>query len=395
MLEVPVAITAVGAVTALGLGPDCLFDGLLAGVRGFGRVERFGVNGCRVQLAAEVRGDLPVVGSTRTADLAVTAVRNAIAKLPPFVDLSRVGVVLGSAGAGTAGLEDRLLGIADAPALLRRYTKRELVDEVARSLGFGGPRHAINTACSSGAMAVALAADWLRFGDCDVAIAVGADELGRFTYTGFHALRAMDPEPCRPFDRHRQGLTMGEGAGCVVLERPREARRRGAPIRAFLGAVGQACDAHHLTAPDPSGAGPARAIARALEGAGVEPREVGFINAHGTGTPLNDAAEVSSIEVALGAAAVECPVHSVKATVGHCMGAAGAIEAVVAVLSLERQLVPHTAGLTDCEFDGRVRCVRGEPLHVEADFALSTSFGFGGNDAAILLAHPRVFEEGT
>jgi 3-oxoacyl-[acyl-carrier-protein] synthase II len=290
-------------------------------------------------------------------------------------------------------LERQLSEGATEPSFISRYSKRRVVDEVADAFGFSGPRHAVNTACSSGAVAIAIATDWLREGDCDLAIALGSDELGRFTFTGFHALRAMDPEPCRPFDRNRRGLSMGEGAGCLVLERPADARRRGSCVYGYVCSVGLACDAHHLTAPDPEGYGPARAIRAALEEARLGPEAIGFINAHGTGTPLNDAAEVASIERGLGACAVRCPVHSVKATAGHCMGAAGAIEAVVALHSLKQGLVPHTAGLQDCEFDGRVHCVKARPLAVDVDFAMSTSFGFGGNDAAIVLSHPRVFED--
>jgi 3-oxoacyl-[acyl-carrier-protein] synthase II len=301
-------------------------------------------------------------------------------------------VVLGSAGAGTLALERRLTGDITAASFLNGYSKRGVVDEVADAFSIKGPRHAINTACSSGAVAIAIAVDWLREGDCDVAIALGSDELGRFTYTGFHALRAMAPEPCRPFDRNRCGLSMGEGAGCLILERSSDAKRRGSVIRGYVCSVGLSCDAHHLTAPDPEGYGPARAIRAALDVANLSPEAIGFINAHGTGTPLNDAAEVASIEVGLGASAVRCPVHSSKATTGHCMGAAGAIEAVVALNSLERGLVPHTAGLSDCEFDGRVHCVKERPLGVDVDYAMSTNFGFGGNDAAVVLAHPRVFE---
>jgi 3-oxoacyl-(acyl-carrier-protein) synthase len=299
-----------------------------------------------------------------------------------------MGLVVGSAGAGTDVLE-RSLGAS--PVLsndwVRRYQKRWLADEISRVLGIGGPRTVINTACSSAAIAIGIGVDWLRAGDCDCVLAIGTDELGRFTYTGFHALRALDPEPCRPFDRNRRGLSMGEGAGCLVLERASDASRRGRPIRGYVLAVGLACDSHHLTAPDPDGVGASRAFAFGLSEAGIDVRDIGFVNAHGTGTPLNDAAEVASLERALGARAASCPVHSVKATTGHCMGAAGAIEAIVALCSLETGIVPATAGLEDCEFEGRVCCVKEHPIRVDASYAVSTNFGFGGNDAAVVLAH--------
>jgi 3-oxoacyl-(acyl-carrier-protein) synthase len=382
----PVAVTAMGAVTALGTGADRLFQGLLEGQRAFRPVQRFGLQDCRVTLAAEVTCDVPEVGSSRTAGLAVIAARDALSTFEHRIESNRIGVVLGSAGAGTSVLERQLQDPSTYEAWLALYAKRHLVDAVAEHLGFTGPRHVINTACSSGAVAIAIAIDWLKNNDCDCVLALGSDELGRFTYTGFHSLRAMDPEPCRPFDRNRRGLTMGEGAGCLILERPTDALKRGAKVHGFIRAVGLACDSHHLTAPDPEGIGPARAIEAALMEAQLDASAIGFVNAHGTGTPLNDAAEIASIERGLGVCAANCPIHSVKATIGHCMGAAGTIEAVVALTSLARGLVPHTTGLEDSEFEGRVHCVKGRPLEVTAQHALSTSFGFGGNDAAIVLS---------
>lgn len=389
MREDPIAVTAFGAVTALGAGVGQLWQGLLEGRRPFSPVQAFGVEGCRVQAAAEVTIPVPSVGSDRSAGLAVLAAREAVqpgldAMIPP----QRIGLVVGSAGAGTDVLETALADPSAVPSdWWRRYEKRWLADCIATALGLDGPRTVINTACSSSAVAIGIGADWLRAGDCDAVLAIGTDALGRFTFTGFHALRALDPEPCRPFDRSRRGLSMGEAAGCLLLERGLDAQRRGRPIRGYVLGVGMACDAHHLTAPDPSGAGAARAIERALADAGIDADAIGFVNAHGTGTPLNDAAEVASLVRALGQHAPHCPVHTVKATTGHCMGAAGAIEAIATMLALENAIVPATAGLVDDEFEGQVRCVKGHPLPVEAKYAISTNFGFGGNDAALVFAH--------
>jgi 3-oxoacyl-[acyl-carrier-protein] synthase II len=302
-------------------------------------------------------------------------------------------LIIGCSNAGTAVLERAIEDVESMPVdWWLRYQKRWLVDVVAAALreetGIAiGPRTAVNTACSSGAVAVALGVDWLRAGDCDCILAIGTDELSRFTFSGFHALRAIDPAPCRPFDRSRCGLSMGEGAGCLVLERARDADRRRCANRGYVLSVGMSCDAYHFTAPDPEGTGAARALTLGLAEAGLLPDAIGFVNAHGTGTPLNDTAEVASIEMAFGAHAADCPVHSVKSTIGHCMAAAGAIEAIVALRSLETGIVPATAGLVDSEFDGRVHCVKGQPLQVRADYAISTNFGFGGNNAAMVLAH--------
>lgn len=383
-----IAVTAFGAVTALGAGVEALWQGLLEGRQPFSRVRAFAVEGCRAQLAAEVVADVPLVDGDRSAGLAMMAAEQALRAAPFAVPAHRVGLIVGSAGAGTAVLEQALLEVASMPNnWWRRYQKRWLADGIARALGVEGPRTVINTACSSSAVAIALGADWLRASDCDCVLAIGTDELGRFTYTGFHALRALDPSPCRPFDRNRAGLTMGEGAGCLVLRRARDAQRQGLDTRGYVVGVGLSCDAHHLTAPDPEGRGAARALTLALEDAALDVDAVGFVNAHGTGTPLNDAAEVASLERALGTRAASCPVHSIKATTGHCMGAAGAIEAIVALRSLELGIVPATAGLSDCEFDGRIHCVKDRPMHVQASYAVSTNFGFGGNDAALVFAH--------
>lgn len=392
MHENAIAVTAFGAVTALGVGVDALWQGQLEGRRPFGKARAFELDGCKVQIAAEVTADLPYVGDDRSASLAVLAAREALGAVN-LDSRQRVGLVVGSACAGTAVLERALAQDPGVPPTwTKRYERRWLADEIAAALtrehGLAiGQRAVINTACTSGAVAIALASDWLRADECDCVLAIGTDELGRFTYTGFLSLRSLDPEPCRPFDRARRGLTIGEGAGCLILERARDAARRGAPCRGHVLSVGLACDAHHLTAPDPDGFGAVRAIERGLSEAGISVRDIGFVNAHGTGTPLNDVAEVTSLERTLGEYAPGCPVHSVKGTTGHCMGAAGAIEAIVALRSLETGLVPPTAGLTDCEFEGRVRCVKDRPLQVEAACAISTSFGFGGSDAVVVLAH--------
>jgi 3-oxoacyl-[acyl-carrier-protein] synthase II len=393
MHENAFAVTGFGAVTALGLGVDALWQGQLEGRRAFRTVSSFDVQGCRAQIAAEVTADVPAVGEDRSASLAVLAASEALHGADIDDKRQRLGLVVGSACAGTAVLETALSATPDLfPSWCRRYERRWLADEVAAALARNahvaiGPRAVINTACTSGAVAIALAGDWLRANDCDCVLAIGTDELARFTYTGFLSLRSLDPNPCRPFDRTRRGLTIGEGAGCLVLERVRDATRRGAPIRGRILSVGLACDAHHLTAPDPEGSGAVRALERGLAEAGIGVSDVGFVNAHGTGTPLNDVAEITSIERAFGEHARECPVHSVKGTIGHCMGAAGAIEAIVALRSLETGIVPATAGLSDCEFDGRVSCVKEHAIKVEASYAVSTSFGFGGNDAVVVLAH--------
>jgi 3-oxoacyl-[acyl-carrier-protein] synthase II len=400
-----IAVTGLGVITSLGTDPDTLFRGLVRAERGFGKVRAFDTTGCRVDIAAEARlpetGPKPIgvahAAYTRTAALAHHAASAALRQAElPGETLGRAGLVLGSAGAGTPALEAYLARVsAGAPrraraAMMLGFPKRLLTDVVASTLGLGGPRATINTACSSGAVSVIHGIDLLRSGHCDAVLAGGADELTRFTLTGFCSLRAVDPEPCRPFDRTRRGMSLGEGAGAVVLERLADVRARGGRVLAIVAGFGHSCDAGHLTAPDPGGGMAGRAMRAALEMAGVDAADVAFVSAHGTGTPHNDSAEVRAICRTLGVYARRCPVHTVKASVGHCMGAAGAVEAVAAISSLTEGLVPPTAGLTDPEFADDADFVRDEPRRVTGQFGLSNSFGFGGNNAALLLAHPEV-----
>jgi 3-oxoacyl-[acyl-carrier-protein] synthase II len=383
-----------GAVSALGRDAAEIFERLVAGERGIGRIRGFDTTGCRVDIAAEAP-DVPLpprgtAAHSRTAALALHAARAALAQahLGPE-SRQRVGLALGSAGDGTPVLEERLGGRGHSSRLLA-YPRRASTDLVAWSLGLGGPRATLNTACSSGAVAVIHGSMLLRSGACDAVLAGGADELTRFTLTGFCSLRAVDPGPCRPFDRERRGMTLGEGAGMLLLERLADARSRGAEVLAVLAGTGHTCDAHHLTAPDPEGRSAARAMRLALAEASVGPDRLGFVNAHGTGTPHNDAAEVRAITAALGPYAARCPVHSAKASIGHCMGAAGAIEAVIAIESLRERTVPPTAGLEQPEFEHELDFVRGGARRVDAPYGLSTSFGFGGNNGVLVFARPEV-----
>jgi 3-oxoacyl-[acyl-carrier-protein] synthase II len=389
----PIAVIGMGAVSPLGVGIDSLWSGLLACDRPFRRYSAAGVESCRVGIAAEVSAPLERSASSRSIDFGVVAAREALRAAFCDPQRQRIGVVMGSTAAGDAAVElalskDTTDAVGQA-SLLRASNKGLLVNELCFALGVRGPRQSINTACSSGANAIALVCDGLQMGDFEIGLAIGCDEISRFTFSGFHALRALDPNPCRPFDRARRGMTLGEGAGCLVLQRLSDARRGAIPVLGCVVGVGVSCDAHHLTAPDPEGHGAALAIQRALATANLEIEDLGFINAHGTGTPLNDAAEVAGLQRALGEFAARCPLHSAKASTGHCLGAAGAIEAIVALLSLRSGLVPATAGLSDCEFDGLVDCVRDRPRSVCARYGLSNSFGFGGNNTSLVLSRPE------
>jgi 3-oxoacyl-[acyl-carrier-protein] synthase II len=262
-------------------------------------------------------------------------------------------------------------------------------DAVARWLGVTGPVRTVSSACSSGALALGAALEAVRYGEVDVAIAGGSDSLCQLTYAGFNSLRSVDEGACRPFRPGREGMSFGEGAAVLVLEPLERVLERGGEPLAELAGAGSACDAHHMTAPDPSGTGAAAAIEAALRDAGLQPAEIGFVNAHGTGTPLNDAAEWQAMRRVFGERAGEIPLSATKALLGHLLGSSGAIEAVATVLCLrhgELHPVPTgEGGAVDPE--SPVSLVLDHPLPLPGvRAAVSTSLAFGGSNAALVFS---------
>jgi 3-oxoacyl-[acyl-carrier-protein] synthase II len=257
---------------------------------------------------------------------------------------------------------------------------------VARALGVRGPVVTFSTACTSANVALAAALDALRSGEVDVAIAGGADELCEITYAGFNSLRAVDPQPSRPFRATRAGLSMGEGAGVLLLETLAHAQARGANVLAELAGAGRSCDAHHVSAPAPDGAGAAAAIQLALRDAATTADQVTFVNAHGTGTPHNDDAESKAMASVFGARTLHLPLTSTKSLVGHLLGAAGGIEAVFTTLSIVHRLLPPTAGDEPIDASLGLMVVTGAARALpEHNLGLSTNLAFGGNNAVVLL----------
>jgi 3-oxoacyl-[acyl-carrier-protein] synthase II len=269
------------------------------------------------------------------------------------------------------------------PTKVLNHPPDQTTDRIAERWGFLGPRSTITTACSSSATSLGYAADLIRHGYADVVVTGGADTFARLTHGGFNALRAVDPEPCRPFDRRRKGLSIGEAAGILVFEEEGRARRRGARIRArFLG-YGVTSDAHHMTQPEPSGEAGARTLRACLQAARLNPQDVDYVNAHGTATQQNDSAETASIRRARGARADEIPVSSIKSMLGHCLCSAGAIEAVATVLTIETGVIPPTIRWEEpdpeCDLDVVPNVARKSRVRA----ALSNSFAFGGNSTVV------------
>ncbi len=393
----PACITGLGAVSGWGWGVAALWAGLTGDRSAIRIPERFDTSEHKTRLAAEVPGEEPLRGAqwSRCDRFALAAAGEAIEhagldRLPPSA-----GIFFGGSTAAMAEGERffaALTGHSRTRLRLGWLASHQLNgpgDAVARAMKVTGPVQSVSSACASGALAVGMALDAVRSGEVEIALAGGADALCALTYAGFNALRAVDPDPSRPFRAERAGLSLGEGAGVVVIESEAAARRRGARVLACLLGSGASCDAHHMTAPRADGLGAARAIRGALEDSGVEPDDVGFVSAHGTGTPLNDSSETAALLDVFGDRALRLPVTSVKGSVGHLLGSSGAIEAVAAVQSLVSGEIHPTPGEESVDPELGVDLVTGRsrPLD-EGGIGLSTSFAFGGSNAALLIGPP-------
>ena len=401
-----IAVTGLGLVTSLGFGRELSFSRLCAGERGISEVSLFDSSGLKSRIAAEVRGlDVRAIAPhgeaedwSRSDALSFLAAREALEQAAHAAH-APLGLVLGGTTGGMYETERALAALL--PGRISPHDARRLLDfplavsveRIARALGNVGPTATVCSACSSGAVAIALGASWLLSGRASRVLAGGVDGLCQLTFTGFSALGAVDPEPSRPFDVSRAGLTLGEGAGCLVLELESTARARGASILAFLSGWAVASEAHHVTHPEPSGVRAARVLSDAIAVAGLSTSEIDYVNAHGTGTVQNDAMEARALERVFADEAARVWVSSSKGQIGHTLGAAGAIEAAITALSVNRDMLPPTAGLERPEAPA-LRHVLAPNQREQLRAALSSSFGFGGACAVLAFeapsAEPRV-----
>jgi 3-oxoacyl-[acyl-carrier-protein] synthase II len=392
-----IAVTGIGAVSGYGAGVDALWRGLLSGESAIREITRFDPGRHRTRFASEVPREAvppaPFRGASLADRYALAALAEALAQagLGNAPEGRETGVYFGCSTGGTHETErffDELTG-GGRPHLhwLVSHQTSGPGDAVARACGATGPVTTISSACASATLALGGALDDLASGAVDLAVTGGADALCELTFAGFNSLRAVDPVACRPFRAGREGMTIGEGAAILVLEREEDVRARGARPLAWLLGAGGSCDAHHMTAPDPSGQGIRRAIEATLADAGVAPERIDFVNAHGTGTPLNDAAEAAALAMVFGERLARLPVTSTKGAVGHFLGSAGAVEAVATVLCLGARLVHPTHGGGEVDPAGPVDLVTGAPRPLPAGaVALSTNFAFGGSNGAVVLA---------
>jgi 3-oxoacyl-[acyl-carrier-protein] synthase II len=395
-----IAVTGVGAVSALGVGARATFERLLSGERAVTPLSLFEPGATRCRIAAEVKGlDLAAIAPrelasrfTRSDALALLAAREALADARVAEGTGTLGLAIGATTGGMFETENDLIANPDAPLAVRalRLLSHPLsatAELLSATLPGVVQSSTVCSACSSSAVALVRAAALLRTGAVDRVLAGGADGLSRLTFLGFDSLGALDPEPCRPFDASRRGLNLGEGAAFLVLERESLARARGAHVIAFFSGCAVTAEAHHITHPEPSGALAAALLRRALERAALAPGDVGYVNAHGTGTQQNDAMEARALHAVFGDEIARVAISSSKAQLGHTLGAAGALEAVISVLSLERGLAPPTAGLEQPE-DARISHVVGAARAFSLPAAVSCSFGFGGTGSVLVFEGP-------
>ncbi len=406
-----VVVTGMGTVNALAADVSRFAAALLRGECGIGPITLFDTAAFRTHNGAQVkdfrpRAAIPAEFSlkrmSRSDCLGLAAALEALAQagLAPVPEGLReeMGVVIGG-GAG---------GLLEAETVFSDYLQRgphsvrfsrlaplccaSTANHLATKFGLWGPKTTLMTACSSGATAIGLARDLIRAGAARAMIAGGTEPLCRMTYSSFNALQAVDPGFCRPFSGNRAGLTLGEGAGILILESLESARDRGANILGEILGYGVTCDSHHMTAPDVGASGAARAMRAALADAGLAPEAVDYINAHGTATPLNDLMETRAIKEVFGRRAWRIPVSSTKSMHGHTLGASGAIEGVVALLAITEEFIPPTIHCETPDPECDLDYVAAGARRAQPEVVLSNSFAFGGNNTTVVFGRFR--EEG-
>lgn len=395
-----VVITGAGIITALGAGWEANAEGFRAGRVAMRPMTLFDVSRQRVKTAAEVELPLrlPKTQSSarriermdRAAKLLLLAAHEAWQQ-SGWVPSENLPFLLGTTSGGMSLGEAYYRQAIQSPTSYRRQPTRVLnyqaqrqAMDVADTLGFTGPITIIANACASGANAIGHAWDLLRFGHAERVLTGGYDALSQLVFAGFDSLQALSPTQCRPFDAGRDGLALGEGAAVLALETLESARQREADIFGEIIGYGATTDAHHLTQPHPNGDAAFVSMTTACRNAGVTPEQIDYVNAHGTGTPLNDSAEAAAINRWAGARAGTLPVSSTKSSIGHLLGGAGAVEAVICLMTLREQWLPPTSTLEHLEPLCAFPVVQ-KPTDAKVECALTNSFGFGGANATLIF----------
>ena len=404
-----VVVTGMGAVTPLGIGVRALWEGVISGRSAVGPITRFDASPFGTQIAAEVKGFDPEAHFGRKearrmepfVQYTVVAAREAVANaelsnggLPP----TRTGVIIGTGIGGVGVLIDQAKILETqgprrvSPFLIPMMLPDMAAGQVAIDLGLQGPNMAIISACASGTNAIGEAAAMIRRGAADVIVAGGAESaILPIAIAGFNMMGALStnneagPGANRPFDARRDGFVMGEGSGIVILESLSHARARGARIHGEIAGYGASADASHIAAPRPDGAGAMAAMQAALDDAGLSPADIDYLNAHGTGTVLNDAIETAAIKKVFGPATSKLPVSSTKPVTGHLLGAAGAIEAITCLQAMAAGVIPPTINYAEPDPECDLDYVPNEPRQARLSVTMSNSFGFGGHNACLVF----------
>ncbi len=391
-----------GVVSAVGNDLSTFWQSLKEGCCGIKPITIFDTSGYRSHNGGEVVNLSPqrhfpskqLRRLSRCDQFGIVAAREAMASSE--IDLAKVnrerfGIILGADSGGIFSVEKYFRAIytqaprRPSPSLLVSFSLATTTDHIAHEFDLRGPRTTTATVCSSSSAAIAFAYETIAWGKAEIMFAGGSDSLCEVTYAGFNSLRAIDPEGCRPFDKNRQGLSLGEGAGILLLEELEHARSRGARIWGEVLGYGICSEAHHLTAPEPSGEGIARTIKLALKDVGISPEEVNYINAHGTGTTLNDLVETKGIKMVFGQRAYEIPISSIKSMIGHCLGSAGGIEAIATLLSLHEGIIPPTINYSTPDPECDLDYTPNEASKRDIQIAISNSFAFGGNNVCLVF----------
>ncbi len=395
----PVAITAYASICAAGVGKQALQAALLANEAKLNPLTLFDIAfSTRV---GEVVTELPKVNAelriydSRNARMALAALNHVEDNLRPTIGLAknryggkRIGVIIGTSTSGLYETEAAYCQLVEQGHMpddfhfLTRHAYQATPRFLQLELGLSGPCFAISTACSSGAKAIGVGQRLITNDVCDAVLVGGVDTLCRLTLRGFRSLDLVSASQCRPMDKNRNGINIGEGAGLLLLEKS-TVNNSGCPR---ILAVGESSDGYHMSSPHPDGHGAHLAMENALRQAGLQPGEIDYLNLHATATPINDSIEAKAVFALLGDA---LPVSGTKGITGHTLGAAGALEAVIVLLALANQFVPGTSGLNEIDHDCRCRVVKEPIMQQPLKTAMSNSFGFGGNNASIIFDHER------
>ncbi len=408
-----VVVTGLGAITPIGNNVKEFFDNVQAGKCGIGFIDNFDTEAYTVKLAAQVKNFEPkdymdakeARRMERFSQFAIAAAKEAVEDSRidlERIDKERFGVIVGSGIGALDNIEKQTNTLRDKgpkrvnPLFIPMTITNMAAGNIAIQFGALGICTNVVTACATGNNCIGEAFRNIKHGYADVILAGGAEgSITPLGIAGFQSLTALSTsqDPLRasiPFDKDRDGFVMGEGAGILVLEDYEHAKERGAKIYAEIVGYGSTCDAYHITSPSPDGVGGARAMKLAMEEAGISPKQVSYINAHGTSTPPNDRTETASIKIALGEEAYKVPISSSKSMVGHLLGAAGAVEAIVCVKAIENDFIPATIGLSvpdeECDLD----YVPGVGRKAKISYAMTNSLGFGGHNATLIFKNMEV-----